>query len=273
MKGPPVAGFSDARDAVAGGRIDDLRELLDARPELARARDDGGTLLHHATGMATLRWPPEAPDMVSLLAERGAELDAGEWRDGTGETPLIHAVSVNNVPVVLRLLDLGADPERPGRHDQGIDTALGYALFYGQDPRLERFERDSPQVLLDHGCAVPVGLAAALGRADAVRQGLPELEEEDRVRALIFAAHRGEEAAVATCLEGGVPPGARSEFFHEELTPLHAAAGQGHGGVARLLLAAGADPAVRDGRFDATPLEWARHQGHAALVEILGSSR
>jgi ankyrin repeat protein len=268
-----IGTFGAARAAVESGRIDDLRRILDAHPDLVRARDEGGTLLHHATGMATLSWAVTAPDVVSLLAEWGADLDAGEWRDGTGETPMIHAVSVNNVPVLLRLLALGADPERQGRHHQGIDTALGYALFYGQDPRLRRFERDSPQILLDHGSAVPVGLAAALGRIDAVRGGLSAAGQAERARALVFAAHRGEEGTVAACLEVGVPPGVRTAFFHEELTPLHAAAGQGHPGVVRLLLSAGADPSARDGRFDATPLEWARHQGHDAVVSVLGSER
>lgn len=273
MKGPAAEDFSAAREAVASGRVDDLRRLLDARPGLVRARDEGGTLLHHATGMATLDWADEAPDVVSLLSQRGADLDAGEWQDGTGETPMIHAVSVNNVPVLLRLLELGADPERQGRHHQGIDTALGYALFYGQDPRLKRFERDSPRVLLDHGCAVPAGLAAALGRVTAVKEGLPALGEDDRARALVFAAHRGEEATVSACIEAGVPPTLRTTFFHEDLTPLHAAAGQGHAGVTRLLLSSGADPSARDGRFDATPLEWALHQGHDAVVVAFGPRR
>ncbi len=34
-------------------------------------------------------------------------------------------------------------------------------------------------------------------------------------------------------------------------------------------LASGADPTIRDTRFDATPLGWARHGGHAELIEVL----
>jgi len=269
MSDSGVRAFAAARSAVESGGVEELRRLLDVHPELVSARDDGGTLVHYATGMPTLIWPPEAPEIVSLLAERGADLDAGEWRDGSGESPLIHAASVNNVPVLSRLLALGADPERQGRHRQGIDTTLGYALFYGQDSRLRRSEKDCPAVLLAHGCAVPVGLAAALGRVRAVERGLPGLGDADRARALAFAAHRGEEETTAACLEAGVPATSRVDFFHEEFTPLHAAAGQGHPDVAQLLLSAGADPSLRDGRFNATPLEWARHQGHLSVVRIL----
>jgi hypothetical protein len=39
--------------------------------------------------------------------------------------------------------------------------------------------------------------------------------------------------------------------------------------LARLLLERGADPAVRDARFDATPLDWARHFDRPAMVELL----
>ncbi len=36
------------------------------------------------------------------------------------------------------------------------------------------------------------------------------------------------------------------------------------------LLASGADPTIRDTRFDATPSGWARHGGHTELIEVLG---
>jgi hypothetical protein len=39
-----------------------------------------------------------------------------------------------------------------------------------------------------------------------------------------------------------------------------------------LLLAAGADPTARDGVFDATPLDWARHFGRLELVDLLGGA-
>jgi hypothetical protein len=52
-------------------------------------------------------------------------------------------------------------------------------------------------------------------------------------------------------------------------TALHVAAGDGNLDIARLLLAHGADPTIRDARFDSTPLGWARHFDHHELVDLL----
>ncbi|WP_375431878.1 ankyrin repeat domain-containing protein [uncultured Friedmanniella sp.] len=58
-------------------------------------------------------------------------------------------------------------------------------------------------------------------------------------------------------------------------TALHHAAGEGKLELAALLLTLGADPAVRDHRYGATPLAWARELEQAdlvALLELLGPS-
>jgi ankyrin repeat protein len=52
-------------------------------------------------------------------------------------------------------------------------------------------------------------------------------------------------------------------------TALHTAAGEGHLDVVRLLLAAGADPNLRDNRFNGTALGWATYGGHEAVARIL----
>lgn len=268
MASMPPERFARARRLVEEGDVPGLQALLAEYPGLSQARDPGGTLLHYATGMPTVSWPATAPEIVSVLAAAGADLDAGEWPDGTGETPLIHAVSVDNVGVARRLLELGADPEREGRHHQGIDTALGYALFYLPDPRTPPQEADAPTLLLQWGCRVPLPLAAALGRVDALRDGLPHASPEEAGRALVFAAHRGRTDAVRACLDHGVDPSVRVAFFHERFTALHAAAGRGHAGAVEVLLEAGADPTALDERFRGTPAGWARHAGHPSVVAL-----
>jgi hypothetical protein len=52
-------------------------------------------------------------------------------------------------------------------------------------------------------------------------------------------------------------------------TALHHAAGDGNLPMVRLLLDLGADPAIRDARFDATPLGWAEYEGHPAVAALL----
>lgn len=52
-------------------------------------------------------------------------------------------------------------------------------------------------------------------------------------------------------------------------TALHKAAEDGNLELARTLLRLGADPNIRDQRFDATPLSWARHFGQQELIDLL----
>ena len=52
-------------------------------------------------------------------------------------------------------------------------------------------------------------------------------------------------------------------------TALHVAAMDGCLHLARSLLALGADPGIRDQRFDSTPLGWARYFGQEELVALL----
>ena len=52
-------------------------------------------------------------------------------------------------------------------------------------------------------------------------------------------------------------------------TALHHSAGNGNVELTRRLLDLGADPNLRDQRFDATPLDWARHLGHRSTIELL----
>jgi ankyrin repeat protein len=71
---PPL----DVFDAAAVGRTRGLEELLDAEPELARARSpEGTTALHLAARF-------DQKDAVELLLERGADRAA---RDADGRTP------------------------------------------------------------------------------------------------------------------------------------------------------------------------------------------
>jgi Ankyrin repeat len=59
------------------------------------------------------------------------------------------------------------------------------------------------------------------------------------------------------------------------VTPLHLAAAEGHAEVVRLLLAAGADPTIRDSKHDGDAAGWAEYgrvppaPNRQEIVEIL----
>jgi ankyrin repeat protein len=50
---------------------------------------------------------------------------------------------------------------------------------------------------------------------------------------------------------------------------LHVAVERDDVQMAQMLLGLGADPNVRDARYDATPLGWAEHFNRPALIELL----
>jgi ankyrin repeat protein len=59
---------------------------------------------------------------------------------------------------------------------------------------------------------------------------------------------------------------------HAHSTPLHQAAAAGDMAMLRLLVERGARLDLRDTMWNATPLEWARHEGKSEAEEFLRNS-
>jgi len=87
---------------------------------------------------------------------------------------------------------------------------------------------------------------------------------------LHLMAKRNDVAAVAWLLAHGADPNTRWAHWDAEVTPLHLAIlGGGHGDVVRGLLAAGADPTIRDTKHDSDALGWAEFFKQEEIVQIL----
>jgi ankyrin repeat protein len=122
-------------EAIHAGDVAAVQRLLAENPGLAAARlvdEKGGssTALHAAAD-----WPgyfPNAPEVVALLIEAGADPNAaieGSWH---AETPLHRAASSDDVEVARALIDGGADIEAPGASIAGgspLDDAVGYGCW------------------------------------------------------------------------------------------------------------------------------------------------
>jgi len=102
----------------------------------------------------------------------------------------------------------------------------------------------------------------ALDEAKAARPGV-----------IVWAAAGGRKDAVALLIELGfdVNALARGDIPSDQpwQTALHEAAYEGDLALAQLLLDNGADPNIRDARFDSTPLGWAEHADQQAMIELL----
>jgi len=129
----------DIFDAAALGRAEQLRELLDAEPDLVGAlSDDGFTPLHlacFAGGQETVR----------LLVERGAPLERLAEASFARVRPLGTAVFAGNVEAAQILLDAGADPN-------GVDSGENVPLQTAEANGNEELAR----LLREHGATLPV---------------------------------------------------------------------------------------------------------------------
>jgi hypothetical protein len=182
---------------------------------------------------------------------------------------------------------------------------LRWAVMHGQADRVRLLVRHGVDTAAPAADGrTPAVLAAVSGHADLVPLLGPEAPSLDPQDAFVAAAMAGDAArldpAVATDVRAAHPglvvwaavvggigavrllvghgfdvnARARTDLPGDDPweTALHHAAHANDVALARALLDLGADPAVRDARFGATPLDWARHLG-SAEVEALLSDR
>jgi len=114
---------------------------------------------------------------------------------------------------------------------------------------------------------------ASLSRLLAANPGLAAAMRTARPALIAWATACGNAAAVEILADLGFDVNAkgRTDVPSDQpwQTALHKAAEDGNLELAQTLLRLGADPDIRDQRFDATPLGWARHFGQQELIDLL----
>jgi GNAT superfamily N-acetyltransferase len=218
--------------AVRRGRRQTAELLLDRGPARWGERENALQWAVHADA---------APEMIRLLVERGADLEASF--DGSGRTPYGVAVRSGRRDLAEVLAALGAQ-----RRVEPLDELLG-ACVAGDGATAKRLAAERPQ-------------AAQLLRTS-------------EAGVLVEAAREGRREAVRTLLDLGVPVDTRGE--PGGATALRAATEAGDGDLIALLLARGADPGKRAGAGGAAPapspdeppygeLAWAAQESYLRLL-------
>ncbi|GAA4256622.1 ankyrin repeat domain-containing protein [Dactylosporangium darangshiense] len=261
LAGRLLAAGADPNDAqglyntMFSGSVEHL-EVLFAHG-LGRPRRDAwqarvGDLIPSPAGLLRiqLRWAVEHDqrERVRLLAGHGVDVrspftgDGPAWAPGDGRTPVELARLYGHTQIEAELLAHGAPPPPPDPVAELIAAA-----FRADRPAVEALAARHPGVV---------------DQARAQRPGL-----------IVWAAARAPAQTVELLAGLGFDVNALGRadapVEQEWETALHHSAGAGDVELTRRLLALGADPAARDRRFGATPLDWARHLGQPATAELL----
>jgi ankyrin repeat protein len=239
--------------------------LAHGAPADVSARGAGGTPLivalfwgHHAVTDALLTAPgPSAPDPSAPVVPRARR-------------------HPDNLRVAAGLGDLERIAElvpSPGEPTDAAGALRGFYRPHGGFPAWT--PSDDPQEILDEALT----WAARADRADAVSAlvavGADLAGDPYRGTALIWAAATNAVNALSRLIALDADPSQRATFggpsHGEGVTALQIAAQAGHGAAVDALLAAGADPTVRDALYNGTAAGWAHQGGHFALAERLAA--
>ena len=286
--------------AAAAGHVDVVRRLADAGGDVVGHGDDHDL---EVIGWATC-WSETVDDahraVVDVLVRHGARhhifsaiamnlgdevrrIVAGDpamlnrrQSRNEGNQPALHfAVRMNRPQMVALLLELGADP-------LAVDANGFPAAAYATTPGVDRGIMESIRAMTaaellsaDRGHRMPnvepMDVVAALALHDwetaaRLTNAKPGVIASGGV--LHLMAKRNDIAAVRWLLERGTNPSALWNHWDSALTPLHLAVLGGHEEVVRILLAAGADPRIRDSKHDSDAIGWAQFFQRLNLLEL-----
>jgi ankyrin repeat protein len=257
---------------MAGDR-ESVKFLLDRGADVNRGNDYGWTKLHQA-GYGNDR------PLAELLLAAGARTDLSAR--GDGGTPLVCALFWGH----RRVVDLlGLEPRNLrvaaglGRLDLieelvGTPAAGAHRAFYRPHGGFPAWQpSDDEQEILDEALvwAAKADRVAAIDRL--VELGANVGADPYRGTPLVWAATNGRVAAIRRLLELGADVNGRGTFggpdHGEGVTALHLAAQSGRAEAVDVLLAAGADPSLKDDLHGGTAAGWAHVGCNFALEQRL----
>ncbi len=227
-----------------------VRMLLDGGTDPNQRQADGATALHWAVYR-------QDSEMADLLLAAGADVNAV---NRLGASALFVAAEGGRAGLIQQLLEAGADPdialpmgETPLMSAARVGSAEGVRLLLAAGANVDTVERSRGQSALMW--------VAAQGHMDVARELIAagaDLEARSKVRPRLMFA----EASNGGAFDQGIVENLGG------YSPLLFAARNGHGGVTRLLIEAGAEVDGGAGN-GASPLVVAAHSGHFALARRL----
>lgn len=238
----PVAEFETAADAVMSGDTTILRKLLQKNPSLIRTRSmrpHHSMLIHYigANGVEHQRTPPNAVEILQLLLDAGAEVDATADMYGGSAT--------------LGLVATSIWPAKAGVLIPLMETLLqaGAVIKGGVNGCLHNGRPEGADFLAKHGATLDLEGAAGVGRLDIVKSYFNtdgSLKSAGMQKQLEFgfawACEFGHIAVAEYLLDRGVD----TDLEIDGMYGLHWALIGGHIDIIRLLIDRGASLEARN---------------------------
>ncbi|PTY00414.1 hypothetical protein DB345_00695 [Spartobacteria bacterium LR76] len=182
-------------------------------------------------------------------------------RNEDARSPLHHAVERNRPAMVRLLMELGADP---ARHD-----ALGFSALGSVS------EKTDPAILAlleQSGLRLSLYDALVLGRyeqAEALLDPASIRRGGGQTHLFVYAVAKNNWPMAEWLLARGADINAIAEVYQCPATALHFAVENKPAERIHWLLNHGADPAIRDGKFDSDTRGWASFLGRDEIVRII----
>ena len=271
--------FWPAWGAIREGDVETLYTLLDADPDLAKARSNvGHPTLMQALVLDGIALDPETQRsmarrlihdgspinepfvstgsmgntvLAEFLAAEGAPLD-GDATILRGWSALEEALYWQCTETALRLREIGAKV-RNLRIAAGIGDRAAIAGFFDDSGRL-----------------LPTAGDTNFSFCDRFPDQVSSAPQDVLDNASVYAASGGHLEIVEDLLAAGASVDALPPGFHVRGSALHYAAMHGHEAVCDLLIEHGADPRLPDGSDEKRPAAaWASYGGHSRLAEKL----
>jgi ankyrin repeat protein len=262
-----VRALVEAGSDVIGEGDDHQVGVLGWATCLGKVREDVAAYLLSAGARLNI-WSAIAldrgDDVRRFVTQDAAILSARSSRNDHHRTPLHHAAAVNRPAMVRLLLELGA---RVDTLDDAGRTALTVAAVEKADPSLLTM-LEQAGARLDLLTAITLGryvIAERMVAEDPARIGP---DGRDTIALHLLVAKRNEEG-VRWLIAHGVDVNAKRFLWECNSTAMHVATEPGAIELTRLLLDAGADPNIRDDKYDATVLGWAEYLDQPKIAELL----